>query len=131
MDQMTMDRTAQDLKSLTDDWAASERQGDTTFMERTLTDDFSAVGPRGFVLNKEQWLQRFRSGGLKYESLDWDDVNVRTYGDAAVVTGHERGKVKYQNQAMENDLRTTLVWVRQDGRWLLAAAQMSPILGMP
>ncbi len=53
------------------------------------------------------------------------------YGDAAVVTGRERQKVNYQGQSMESELRTTLVWVRQDGRWLLASAQMSPILGAP
>ncbi len=32
---------------------------------------------------------------------------------------------------MESELRTTLVWVKQNAGWLLASAQMSPILGMP
>jgi len=49
-------------------------------MERTLTDDFIAVGPRGFMLTKEQWLQRFASGSLKYEYLEWDESSVLTYG---------------------------------------------------
>ncbi len=126
-----VDNTQQDLRKLADDWAAAERRGDTAFMERTLADDFTAVGPRGFVLTKDQWLQRFTSGSLKYEYLEWDEVNVRPYGDAAIVTGRERQKVDYQGQGMESDLRTTLVWVKQDGQWKLANAQMSPILGRP
>ncbi len=131
MDRIADDRVAQDLKRIAEDWATAERRGDTAFMQRTLTDDFEAIGPRGFMLNKEQWLQRFESGSLRYEYLEWDEVTVRPYGDAAVVTGRERQKVNYQGQPMESDLRTTLVWVKQNGRWLLANAQMSPILGMP
>jgi ketosteroid isomerase-like protein len=131
MNGVTANRVAQDLEQSAKDWATAERNGDTAFMQRTLTDDFEAIGPRGFMLNKEQWLQRFQSGSLQYEYLEWDEVTVRPYGDAAVVTGRERQKVNYQGQPMESDLRTTLVWVKQNGRWLLANAQMSPILGMP
>ncbi len=131
MDRMIAEHTAQELERLAQDWATAERQGDAAFMERTLTGDFMAIGPRGFTLTKEQWLQRFTSGSLKYEYLDWDDVNVRAYGDAAVVTGRERQRVNYQGQAMDSELRTSLVWVRQNGRWLLANVQMSPILGRP
>ncbi len=131
MDRVADDRVAQDLQQIAQDWAAAERNGDTAFMQATLTDDFEGIGPRGFVLNKEQWLQRFQSGSLKYEYLDWDQVTVRPYGDAAVVTGRERQRVNYQGRPMESELRTTLVWVRQNSRWLLANAQMSPILGAP
>ena len=120
-----------EIAQISEYFAAAERQGDTAYMQRTLTDDFLAVGPRGFTLNKEQWLQRFTSGSLKYEYLEWDEANVRTYGDAAVVTGRERQKVNYEGQGMEMELRTTPVWVKQNGRWLLASAAMSPILGAP
>ncbi len=131
MDGVAGNRAEHDLEQIAEAWATAERDGDTAFMQRTLADDFEAIGPRGFMLNKEQWLQRFQSGNLKYECLEWDEVTVRPYGDAAVVTGRERQKVNYQGQPMESELRTTLVWVKQGGHWLLANAQMSPILGMP
>ncbi len=131
MDRANVTRVEQDLNQMAEDFAAAERQGDTAYMEGTLTDDFIAIGPRGFVLNKEQWLQRFTSGSLRYEYLEWDEANVRAYGDAAVVTGRERQKVHDQGQGMEMELRTTLVWVRENGSWRLASAAMSPILGMP
>jgi hypothetical protein len=54
MDQVAVGRVAQDLKRIAQDGAAAERQDDTAFMERTLTDDFMAIGPRNCVLNKEQ-----------------------------------------------------------------------------
>ena len=83
------------------------------------------------MLTKDEWVQRFSSGDLKYESLEWDEVKVRSYGDAAVVTGREKQKVRYQNQPMESELRTTLVFVKQQGQWRLANVQFSPVLGRP
>ncbi len=44
-----------------------------------------------------------------YDYLEWDEVNVCSYGDAAVVTGRGRQKANYQGQPMESELRTTLV----------------------
>ncbi len=131
MNRTAVDRTEQDLKRLAEDWATSEQRGDTAFMQRTLTDDFIGIGPRGFILTKGEWLQRFVSGTLKYDAIDWSEVQVRVYGDAAVVTGRAKQKVRYQNQPMENDLRTTLVFVRPQEQWLLASLQFSPILGRP
>ncbi len=131
MNQKVIDNTIEDVKRLAKEWAASERRGDTAFMQRTLADDFVGIGPRGFMLAKNEWLQRFTSGALKYEYLEWDEANVRVYGDAALVTGRERQKVNYQGQPMESELRTTLAFVKQQGRWLLAGLQLSPILGRP
>jgi len=40
-----------------------------------LTDDgFRLIGPYGFVLDKQQWLDRDRTGAFHTQSLDWDDV---------------------------------------------------------
>jgi hypothetical protein len=32
---------------------------------------------------------------------------------------------------MESDLRTTLVFVKQEGHWQLANVQFSPVMGRP
>ena len=125
------DDTEQRLRKAVEEWAAAELRADTAFLERTLADDFIGIGPRGFMLSKEEWIQRHRSGDLKYQSLSVDDVKVRVYGDAAIVTGSESQKAKYRDQDVPGQFRTTLVWVKQSGRWLLAGLQLSPIAGPP
>jgi ketosteroid isomerase-like protein len=119
----------QQLKELGEDWAAAELRGDTAFLEHALADDFIAIGPRGFTLTKDQWLARHESRALRYESFRLDDARVRVYGDAAVVTGRETVKGKYEDHDLQDQFRTTLVFVKQQERWLLAGLHLSPIAG--
>ena|SRR5438105_686275 len=131
MNPTTDSNIERDLKQLADDWAAAELRADTAFLDRTLADDFVGIGPRGFMLTKEEWLQRHTSGDLKYQALSLDDVKVRIYGDAALLTAAENQQATYRGQDVPGQFRTTLVFVRQQGRWLLAGLHLSPIAGPP
>lgn len=106
-------------------WADAEGRGDADFLARNLTDDFVGVGPRGFLLTKEQWLARYRSGDLRNESFELDEVAVRLYGDAAVAIGRQVQRTRYQGHDAGGQFRVTLAFVRQEGRWLLAGLHLS------
>lgn len=123
----TANSHTQHLQQLSEEWATAERQGDTAFFQRTLTDDLVGVGPLGFMLSKADAVQRFTSGNLKYESFSWDDVKIRDYGAAAVMIGRQTQKAHYQDKVMEGQFRTTLIWVQQQGEWRLAGFHISPI----
>jgi ketosteroid isomerase-like protein len=116
------------LQKLGQDWAAAELRGDAVFLEHTLADDFVGIGPRGFMLTKEQWLARYESGDLKHQSFQLGDVQVCVYEDAAVMRGHETIKGRYKGQDLEGRFRTTLVFVKQQGHWLLAALHLSDMV---
>jgi ketosteroid isomerase-like protein len=121
----------EELKKLVEDWAAAELRGDAAFLGSALADDFIGIGPRGFMLTKDQWLKRHESGKLRYESFGWDEVQVRLYGEAAVVTGRQSAEGKYEAYDLSEPFRATLVLVKQQGRWLLAGLHLSPIAGPP
>jgi hypothetical protein len=124
--------TEAELLELAENLRQAELSADVPFLERVLTADFVGIGPRGFVLNKEAWLGRHRSGDLKYESIERDDMALRTYTDAAILTAREIGKTFYKGQEVSvGALRATYTFVRRGGNWRLAGVQFSPIMGAP
>lgn len=124
-------RSREELDALGKAWAAAEQRGDAEWLDRTLADDFVAVGPLGFALSKLDWLARHTSGDLTYETFQLEDVQVRTYGAAAVATVRQTGKGAYRGRPVPSDLRATVVLVEQAGAWRIAGLHMSFIAGTP
>ena len=120
------------LKELGAQWAHAELRGDTTVLESILADDFVAVGPRGFVLDKEQYLEPRRSGDLRIEAFAWSDVTVREYGAAAIAVGIQTQQAAYRGQDASGRFRVTHVAVRKAGRWQVVGLHISgPIPNVP
>ena len=127
---MNQEHTEQEVLHLADAWATAELRGDTAFLETRLSDDFIGIGPLGFMLTKQEWLARHRSGDLKYESFNLDEIKVRVYNDTAILTGRQVQHAAYRGNPMPGQFRTTLVFVQQQGQWRLASLQLSTI-GQP
>ena len=53
---MNREHAEQEVMRLADAWATAELRGDTTFLEKTLADDFIGIGPLGFMLTRQEWL---------------------------------------------------------------------------
>ena len=128
-----MQKHVMQLEGLGEEWA--ELRGDTATLGRMLAEDFVAVGPRGFLLSREQWLSRHDSGSLTYEAFGWDEVSVRARGGAAVMVGRETVGAVYEDGEVRHEIRdqfhATLVRVEEQGRWLLLGLHLSPVAGRP
>jgi len=127
---MKQEHAEQEVRRLSDAWSTAELRGDAAFLERTLADDFIGIGPLGFMLTKQEWLARHQSGGMKYNVHTLDELGVRTYAEAAIVIGRLTQGATYRGNPMNAQMRTTLVFVLQQGQWRLAGLQLSNI-GQP
>jgi len=113
-------------------WAAAEQAGDVAALDALLDTRFVGVGPRGFVLPREQWIARYQSGDLRNESFRLDEATVRDYGDSAIAVARVTQTAYYRRQENSGEFRASLHVVRHSGRWLLAGCQLSgPIPQMP
>ena len=126
-----MNDQTEELNKLMEDWASAELRGDTTFLKSFLADDFVGVGPYGFLLTKDEWLERLESRKLRYESFRLDEIRVRLYGDAAVIIARQTMKGKYEDNDLPGSLRATLFFAQQEGRRLLVGIHMSFIAERP
>lgn len=130
--------TQAEVTELGNRWAAAERATDVAALNALLTDDFVAVGPRGFVLDRQQWLDRFRSGDLKNEALTLQDLSVRDYENVAVAVGIQEQRTTYQGHDASGRFPIGLIAVRQAGQagqagqWLIAGLHLSgPLMESP
>jgi ketosteroid isomerase-like protein len=123
--QKTADEQVRDLGRR---WVEAEQRGDLATLDAITAPDFTLVGPLGFVLNKQQWLDRYRTGALVTRSLIWDEIEVRDYGEAAVAVGRHTQKASYLGHPVDGRFRATHIAVRDGGdRWLLAGLHLSPL----
>jgi ketosteroid isomerase-like protein len=64
-----------------------------------------------------------KTGNFKVDAIDFDDLKVHVYGDAAVVTGKVTLKnCKYRSQDVSGQYRFTDTWARTNGGWQLLAS---------
>jgi Domain of unknown function (DUF4440) len=80
-----MTSTADQIYELGVRWVAAELDADIATLDALVTDDFHLVGPYGFVLAKQQWLDRYRSGDFVTTAMTWHDI-----GGFRFVTGRHR-----------------------------------------
>jgi hypothetical protein len=75
--------------------------------------------------NREQALMTLRSGEPKIVAMIPEDLEVRLYGDTAIVTGHLTLTARQENKVRERHAHFTDVFVRHTGDWSLAATQIA------
>ncbi len=121
-----MPTTADQIHELGTRWVAAELDADLATLEALVTDDFHLVGPYGFVLDKEQWLDRYRSGDLVTNVMTWHDVALREYGEAVVSIATQSQEASYRGTPSNGNFRITHFFVRAGDRWAIAGMQLSP-----
>jgi ketosteroid isomerase-like protein len=101
--------------------------GDAAALERMTSDDYTFVTLRGETLGKSDIVRNFRSGAAKYQSRTISDLNIRVYGNSAVVTGRAVQKGAENGKDYSGDYWFTRVYVRQSGHWKTVALQTTLI----
>lgn len=116
------------VRETVDTWAVAERGGDTRVLRSLLTDDFAGIGPHGFQLDKQQWLDRYDSGALVNEAFATEELVVRPCGkDTAIVNGVQTQTAVYGGQSFLGRFRLTAVLARTGDAWAIANVQLSPM----
>jgi hypothetical protein len=105
-------------------WARAELNGDAQTLGTLLHADFVAVGPFGFLLDREQWLQRF-TNGLNYTAFAFaPDTGTRYIGGNAIVIGTQTQQGSHQGRSIDGAFRVTLVFTG-DPEWRMVAVHLS------
>jgi ketosteroid isomerase-like protein len=133
------DKVAQTLMQLERDWSAAFLKHDTAIVDRIVADDYVGIDGRGIITNRAQEIEEVKAPkpgdpAPPFVILDESvtDMQVRTYGNVAVVNGRVIEKIKTADvEPKEIQYRRTTVWVKRQGRWQCVSFHGSRILEPP
>ena len=117
------------VRQLLNDLYAALGRNDTAALDRIYSDDYTLVNEDGLLTTKAPRLASIKSGELKFESVSFDELNVRLYGNTAVATYRATSKVQFKGQDIGGQFRVTVTLVKIKGRWQVVAAQNTRITG--
>src|SRR5713101_5532140 len=86
------------IQKLEREWADALLKGDQAVIDRIEASDWTLTDPEGMVITKAKADADLKSGTIKFESFNLDELKVRVYGDTAIVNGLETEKSKYQGK---------------------------------
>jgi ketosteroid isomerase-like protein len=109
------------LRELNQAYIRASLRSDVAWYGAALADDFVYVGPDGAVLDKPRFLAMIAAGSGQ-ATYRLDDVQVRTWGDVALV----RGVGAWTTHAgVDGTSHYTDLYVRQGGGWRCVSAQVT------
>lgn len=117
----------QEIRMLEEERNRAILKGDAAALERMTADDYTFITLRGELRTKSEIVKGFQSGSFKYGSRTISDLNIRIYGDTAVVTGRSTQKGSENGKDYSGDYRFTRVYVKQKDRWVSVALQATLI----
>ena len=102
-------------------------QNDVQMLAPLLAEDLVYIHSAAELETKQQFLERLRSGSLRYRTIEPSETVVRTYGQVALVTGRSKMKVTSGGTDRELDIRYTSVYRLTGDRWQLVSWQSTRV----
>ena len=116
-----------DVLKLEAEWNDAIVKRDVKALDRILADDFMLIWIDGSVIRKTAMLSGAASRKTEIDPFETEEVEVRVYGNTAVVTGRFAQTVRLGAQRETNTFRYTDVYVRRGKTWRAVSAQAALI----
>jgi len=110
-----------------DAWDKAIIRKDTAAIAANMAEDFRQISARGDVADKAAFLGVITSPKLVINPYSVEDMDVRFYGDVALLSGRTRLTGSWEGKAFTSHYRYVDVYVRKDGQWRVASVQITEI----
>jgi hypothetical protein len=127
----TPDPTAADreaIRARLHDWISAMIQRDPAAMDQILGQDFQTTTYGGRLLDRASDIAAVTSlSDFRLLSVATRELDIRVYGDAAVVRGSVTVLERRGEETRSEPIRVTQTWIRQAGGWRLVADQSTRV----
>ncbi|MBV9496834.1 MAG: nuclear transport factor 2 family protein [Acidobacteria bacterium] len=116
-----------DVRAVNAELDRSFEAADVRALDRLIRDDFTFVGRDGSVASKQEVLALFGAGTIHFREIIVTEVDVRSWRGTAIVTGRARTHGNRLGRPIDEEVRYTRTFLQIEGRWQLAAEQVTRI----
>ncbi len=102
---------------------------DLAALARIFADDYVQYNEAGRAFTKQDVLDNFRAGAIRYPSIVSTGRKIRVFGDTAVVHGSESDEVEAGGKRFSVRYVYLDVLRKCDGEWKLVASQLARPVG--
>ncbi len=119
--------TAKAVEALEQQWLQSQKTNNPDLVAPLLADKFVGTSADGKVSSKAEELADAKA--TKYTSIEYEDVKVSVFGNAAIASGASKAKgTDAQGKPLDEHVRWTDTWVKMpSGKWQCVASHVSQI----
>jgi ketosteroid isomerase-like protein len=123
----SQDGSEKAVAALEQKWLDSQKTNNPDMVAPVLSDKFVNTGSDGKVTSKAESLASAKA--TKYASVNYDDLKVTAFGDAAVATGDFKAKgTDPEGKPLDVHERFTDTWVKgPKGQWQCVASHQSTV----
>jgi ketosteroid isomerase-like protein len=101
---------------------------DTVALSKLVAGEFIEISRLGTIRSRADNMREVASGDLKLLTIKYDSLDVRVYGDVALLTGIADNTGMYRGTVpFSGKIRYTRVFVWRDGRWQAVSMQQTPM----
>jgi uncharacterized protein (TIGR02246 family) len=98
---------------------------DLAVLAQIFADDYVQYNEAGKAFTKQDVLNNFRTGAVRYPSIVSTGRRIRVFGDTAVVHGSESDEVESDGKRFSVRYVYLDVLRKQNGEWKLVASQLA------
>jgi len=108
----------QAVEKVDDEIFDAARKGDAAVFEKILADNYIRIGGDGRMSTKAETVDLYKSGRLKWDTIDLKNRKVRMFGNTAIVTREDNVKGHMGSNEISGTYRHTIVYVKmKNGQW--------------
>ena len=115
-----------ELYRLEDMWNTAHVKGDADALDKLWANDLIVTIAAMPVMNKADALAMVRSNRMPFTRYETSELNVKRFGESALVTGRLQRERSMNGKQMSDDWRFTKVYLMSQGRWQVIAWHASP-----
>jgi hypothetical protein len=109
--------------------AAALVSGDYQALGAIFAEGWILVGPAGEVMSRQTIFDQLHSGGLKFSAYELGQMEIRIFGDTAVVVGRAEPHGEWNGQQFADKEVFSDTFARVDGKWRCVMSHSSELGG--